>query len=274
MMSAPGWHPARARAGRRLVADAHPAADRGRARRPVHQPLLVRGPRGAVPRRRPSWRRSGEPACWPPPTGSSCAGSPCSPAGSAWRRRGRSPSVAPSPLTTCWTPWDAWWTSHSSSPRSGTAKHATGSWRRSASMPPTGWSRPGRPRRPGIATSPGSWPSPRPSNPAPARPGRLADPARAGARQLRAALDWGLAASTRNAVAAWRLGCRGSAHIHRQGREGLEYLWRAIERAPDDRSTLQARLLTGIALVADTAKPARPRVRRGATGPGDRHRAR
>ena len=44
-------------------------------------------------------------------------------------------------------------------------------------------------------------------------------------------------------------------HLHRHGREGLGYLRRAIERAPEDRSTLQARLLTGIALVADTASP-------------------
>jgi predicted ATPase/DNA-binding CsgD family transcriptional regulator len=44
-------------------------------------------------------------------------------------------------------------------------------------------------------------------------------------------------------------------HLHRQGREGVEVLHRAIARAPDDRSPLQARLLAGVALVADTAGP-------------------
>ena len=41
----------------------------------------------------------------------------------------------------------------------------------------------------------------------------------------------------------------------RQGREGMDVLRRAIARAPDERSALQARLLTGMALVADTAGP-------------------
>ena len=43
--------------------------------------------------------------------------------------------------------------------------------------------------------------------------------------------------------------------MHRQGREGLELIRRAIARAPDERSPTQARLLTGVALVADTAGP-------------------
>jgi hypothetical protein len=49
------------------------------------------------------WRRrsSGATRCWTSAPGSSSAGSPCSPAGSAWRRRGRSPPAAPSPVTTC-----------------------------------------------------------------------------------------------------------------------------------------------------------------------------
>jgi DNA-binding CsgD family transcriptional regulator/tetratricopeptide (TPR) repeat protein len=72
---------------------------------------------------------------------------------------------------------------------------------------------------------------------------------------LRAALEWGLAAPDpgRGRRLAARLPWLW--HLHRHGREGLEYLRRAIDRAPDDRSTLQARLLTGIALVADTASP-------------------
>ncbi|HEX5881526.1 MAG TPA: LuxR C-terminal-related transcriptional regulator [Actinomycetota bacterium] len=72
---------------------------------------------------------------------------------------------------------------------------------------------------------------------------------------LRAALDWGLAAPDPERGRRLAAGLPWLWHLHRHGREGLEYLRRAIERAPDDRSTLQARLLTGIALVADTASP-------------------
>jgi predicted ATPase/DNA-binding CsgD family transcriptional regulator len=72
---------------------------------------------------------------------------------------------------------------------------------------------------------------------------------------LRAALDWGLSASDPERGRRLAAGLPWLWHLHRHGREGLEYLRRAIDRAPDDRSTLQARLLTGIALVADTASP-------------------
>ena len=44
-------------------------------------------------------------------------------------------------------------------------------------------------------------------------------------------------------------------HMHRQGREGMAILRRAIARAPGERSPVQARLLAGVALVADTAGP-------------------
>jgi len=60
------------------------------------------------------------------------------------------------------------------------------------------------------------------------------DPARA--RELAAELPW-----------LWLL--------LRQGREAMGVLRRAIARAPDERSVLQARLLVGMALVADTAGP-------------------
>ena len=72
---------------------------------------------------------------------------------------------------------------------------------------------------------------------------------------LRAALERGLAADDPEpgrriaAALAWLW------HLGRQGREGIGYLRRAIERVPDDRSRLQAGLLTGLALVADTAEP-------------------
>lgn len=44
-------------------------------------------------------------------------------------------------------------------------------------------------------------------------------------------------------------------HLDRRGHEGMDIIRRAIALAPDDRSLLQARLLTGLALVADTAEP-------------------
>ena len=72
---------------------------------------------------------------------------------------------------------------------------------------------------------------------------------------LRAALEWGLAQEdpTRGrrlaAAVAWLWNLRGRGH------EGLAYLKRAVARCPDERSTLQARLLTGMGLVADTTAP-------------------
>ena len=80
---------------------------------------------------------------------------------------------------------------------------------------------------------------------------------------LRAALEWGLGAGdlTEDATADPAAGRRLAAalawfwHFSRRGREGLAYLRRAIDRAPRERSGLQARLLTGLALVADTASP-------------------
>jgi predicted ATPase/DNA-binding CsgD family transcriptional regulator len=72
---------------------------------------------------------------------------------------------------------------------------------------------------------------------------------------LRAALDWGL--STGDGAVARRLAASLAWlwHLDRRGREGLQYLRRAIAVAPGDRSLLQAHLLTGVALVADTADP-------------------
>jgi predicted ATPase/DNA-binding CsgD family transcriptional regulator len=72
---------------------------------------------------------------------------------------------------------------------------------------------------------------------------------------LRAALDWGLPADDpergrRLAAALWWLW-----NLNGQGHEGIEVLRRAIGRAPRDRSPLQARLLTGIGLIADTTEP-------------------
>jgi predicted ATPase/DNA-binding CsgD family transcriptional regulator len=72
---------------------------------------------------------------------------------------------------------------------------------------------------------------------------------------LRAALDWGLAAPDPEPGRRLAAALPWLWHLHGQGPEGIDFLRRAIRRAPQDRSRLQARLLTGIALVADTASP-------------------
>ena len=72
---------------------------------------------------------------------------------------------------------------------------------------------------------------------------------------LRAALDWGLAAPDPERGRRLAATLPWLWHLHRHGPEGIDFLRRAVRRAPDDRSRLQARLLTGIALVADTAGP-------------------
>ncbi len=72
---------------------------------------------------------------------------------------------------------------------------------------------------------------------------------------LRAALDWGLRADDPTPGRRLAAGLSWSWHLGAHGLEGIEFLFRAIERQPDDRSLLQARLLAGLALVADTASP-------------------
>ena len=72
---------------------------------------------------------------------------------------------------------------------------------------------------------------------------------------FRAALEWGLTRPDPErgrrlaAAVAWLWNLRGHGH------EGLAYLRRAVELAPAEVSLLQARLLTGIGLVADTTAP-------------------
>jgi predicted ATPase/DNA-binding CsgD family transcriptional regulator len=72
---------------------------------------------------------------------------------------------------------------------------------------------------------------------------------------LRAALDWGLA--TDDPALGRRLAASLAWwwQLDRRGRDGIAYLRQAIACAPDDQSRLQARLLAGLALVADTADP-------------------
>jgi predicted ATPase/DNA-binding CsgD family transcriptional regulator len=72
---------------------------------------------------------------------------------------------------------------------------------------------------------------------------------------LRAALDWGLAAPDPEPGRRLAAALPWLWHLHGHGPEGIDFLRRAIRRAPEDRSRLQARLLAGIALVADTASP-------------------
>jgi predicted ATPase/DNA-binding CsgD family transcriptional regulator len=72
---------------------------------------------------------------------------------------------------------------------------------------------------------------------------------------LRAALDRGLSAADPEPGRRLAAGLPWLWHLGRHGHEGLTLLRRAIDRAPDDRTELQARLLTGLALVADTTQP-------------------
>src|SRR5204862_8126837 len=67
---------------------------------------------------------------------------------------------------------------------------------------------------------------------------------------LRAALEWGLAAEEPYAGRELAASLAWLWHLDRRGREGIGFLHRAIDRAPKERSRLQARLMTGLALVA------------------------
>ncbi len=75
------------------------------------------------------------------------------------------------------------------------------------------------------------------------------------ADNLRAALEWGLAAEDPEPGRRLAAELPWLWHLDRHGPLGIELLQRAVLLAPDDRSLLQGRLLMGIALVADTAAP-------------------
>jgi predicted ATPase/DNA-binding CsgD family transcriptional regulator len=72
---------------------------------------------------------------------------------------------------------------------------------------------------------------------------------------LRTALNWGLAAEDPDrgrrlaAATAWLW------NLHGRGKEGIEFLEQAIALVPRDRTILQARLLTGFAMIGDTTAP-------------------
>lgn len=74
---------------------------------------------------------------------------------------------------------------------------------------------------------------------------------------LRAALDLGLSPAATDPERGRRLAAAlpWLWHLSKYGHDGLTALRRAIDRRPAERSELQARLLTGLALVADTTRP-------------------
>ncbi len=71
---------------------------------------------------------------------------------------------------------------------------------------------------------------------------------------LRAAISWGLSLDDPSAARRLAAGLPWLWHLNGRGHEGIALLRRAIECGAD-RGALQARLLTGLALVADTTHP-------------------
>ncbi|TCC35005.1 helix-turn-helix transcriptional regulator [Kribbella sindirgiensis] len=71
----------------------------------------------------------------------------------------------------------------------------------------------------------------------------------------RAALETGLSAADPERGRRLAAALRWLWNLQATGNEGIGYLRRAIDRAPDDRTLLQARLLYGYATVADTVDP-------------------
>lgn len=72
---------------------------------------------------------------------------------------------------------------------------------------------------------------------------------------FRAALEHGLAAADPERARRLAAALRWLWNLQATGTEGIGYLRRAIDRAPDDRTVLQARLLYAYATVADTVDP-------------------
>lgn len=72
---------------------------------------------------------------------------------------------------------------------------------------------------------------------------------------LRTALEYGLAAADPEPACRLAAALPWLWHLNRHGLTGLALLRTALDRRPDARDALQARLLTGLALVADTAHP-------------------
>ena len=72
---------------------------------------------------------------------------------------------------------------------------------------------------------------------------------------LRAALDWGLSADDPERGRRLAASLAWLWHLNGRGHEGLTVLRHAIDRGSAERTALQARLLAGLALVADTTRP-------------------
>ncbi len=67
---------------------------------------------------------------------------------------------------------------------------------------------------------------------------------------LRAALDWGLSTPEPERGRRLAVALTWLWYLHAHATEGIDFMQRAIDRAPDDRSALQSRLLSGAAAVA------------------------
>ncbi|HEY0537655.1 MAG TPA: LuxR C-terminal-related transcriptional regulator [Actinoallomurus sp.] len=82
--------------------------------------------------------------------------------------------------------------------------------------------------------------------------------ARIGAERenLRAALEWGLSLDDPERGRRLAAGLPWLWHLGGRGHEGLTLFHQAIARGAAERTELQARLLTGLALIADTTHPA------------------
>jgi predicted ATPase/DNA-binding CsgD family transcriptional regulator len=72
---------------------------------------------------------------------------------------------------------------------------------------------------------------------------------------LRSALTWGLSRPDPERARELAAGLPWLWHLNGRGHEGLALLRQAIEAGAGERTALQARLLTGLALVADTTQP-------------------
>lgn len=81
--------------------------------------------------------------------------------------------------------------------------------------------------------------------------------ARIGAERenLRAALEWGLSLDDPERGRRLAAGLPWLWHLGGRGHEGLTLFHQAISRGAAERTELQARLLTGLALIADTTRP-------------------
>ena len=220
---------ARARAGRRVAAHAHPAPDRGRPRRPLRAARAQPARRRPAPREparldgvEPQPARRDRPRRVPPARG--VPGGLRSGGGARGVRRGRRRARRPRPPR---RQVAAWWP---------TAR-ATGCRRRSASTPPTGCA----PRASAARPPTGCW---RTCSPACATRRRCATPTRtAGAPRSPPSTTTCAPRSSMGSTPRTpspRARCVAELpwlwQMHRQGREGLGFLRRAIARSPDDRS--------------------------------------